>query len=465
MKGKYKQNEKKTRYFIVILGGVILLLMLLFLSFCNHPSADDYNYSVDARQYGFFGAQYHWYIQWSGRYFSILLTSLSPLVFGSFYGYKLMSFVIIIFSFASFYFVINTLFNKSGLLEKFYLVSLIFFSFILLMPSLTEAFYWWAGAYSYQIGNILTLLLFTLIIVYKAQPSKKLFSLSVIVIIALAGSNETSMFITVLTLFLITILKSIRDKKIDFFFLVIFSITIVCSLVVYYSPGNALRASSNINNHQLLFSLRSSVAEAIDVIGNWWWIGVFIIFTTYNIVADRIKNYEENRFSGIYLNPFLVLALIFVIISAGFFTCYWSLGLYPPLRAINTIYFYFIIGSIYAGICLAVKIKRSGIKIPDMSVLQMLIPLLLMVYIYKYPNNVSTAFSDIKDGVACRYDKELNERYHNLNTSDCNICPVNKLKNIPTSLYFKDISEETDQSMLRSYAAFFNKDSIFVEIK
>lgn len=465
MKEIYKQKEKKVRFGILIFGGVLLLLLLLFLSFYNHPSADDYNYSVNARQHGIFGAQYYWYVLWSGRYFSTLLLSLNPLVFGSFIGYKWMSFLLIIVSIISFYVLVKSLFNVSGFAEKLYLVFLSFIAYILLMPSVAEAYYWMAGAYSYQIGNILTIFLFSLIIRYNEKPTRHIFILSIITVVLLAGTNETSMFYMVLILLFLNLVKLIQHKKSDRFLFVLLTVAVVCSLIVFLAPGNALRASSHTNNHLLIFSIRSSVAETFDVIGNWWWVGAFIIFTVYNIVAGRIKNNEGNRFKVIYLNPFLVLALIFVTIAAGFFTCYWSLGLYPPLRTINTIYFYFIIGSIYAGICFAVMIDRSGIKVPDLSVFQLLIPLLLMVYVYKFPGNISTAFADIKDGVAIRYDKELKERYSELRTSDCRICPVNKLKNIPKTLYFKDITENTDQAMLKSFTAFFNKDSIFVENK
>jgi len=257
-------------------------------------------------------------------------------------------------------------------------------------------------------------------------------------------------------------LQVIRYKKVDSFFLVLLALALVFSSVVFLSPGNTNRMSQT-NNHQFLFSLKSSIAEAIDVLGNWWWIGAFIIFSAFKITTDTISEKTENRFVSVYLNPFLVLLLIFGIVAAGFFTCYWSLGLYPPMRMINTIYFYFIIGSLYTGICIAVKLKKTGIKIPDIPFSQMLVPLLLMVYVYKYQNNLSTAYFDLKDGVARKYDEELMNRYNFLYTSDCKTCEVEKIVHIPKTLYFNGLDEKTDFSMVESYSKYFGKDWIKVK--
>lgn len=462
MKEMYKQNEKKIRYCIVILGGVLLTILLLILSFYNQPSADDFNYSVNVRQYGLFRAQLYCYTFYNGRYFAAFLQNIDPLVQGSFLGYKLMSFILIIFSLASFYFVINTFFNRSGLLEKLYIVFLCFFSFLLLMPSVAEAYYWVSGAYTYQTGNILTLFFIGSIMLYKAKPSKKYYILSAIVLTALIGTNETSMLIIVMLILFINMLQVIRNKKVDSFFLVLLAIALVCLLVVFLAPGNTNRMSQT-NNHQFLFSLKSSISEALDVLSNWWWIGAFIIFTTYKITTDSISEKTENRFESVYLNPFLVLFLIFGTVAAGFFTCYWSLGLYPPMRMIDTIYFNFIIGSVYTGICIAVKLKKSGIKIPDIPFSQMLVPLLLMVYVYKYQNNVSTAYFDFKHGIAQKYDEELMKRYDFLYKSDCKTCEVEKIKHIPKTLYFNGLDEKTDFSMVESYSKYFGKDWIKIK--
>ncbi len=457
-------NHFKTAFnILVVVAGALLALLLLTLCCYNHPTADDFVYAVNVQQYGFVGAQIYWYVHWCGRYFSTLLLSMSPLVIGSFAGYKLMSALLIMLSLASFYFFIKMIFHLSSWLEKLYFVFLTFISFILLMPSVAEAYYWMAGAYSYQMGNILTLVLVMLMLHYTEKPSKRKLLLSIIVAIVLVGTNEFSMFVLVLMLLFINLLMWIRTKKFHTYYIVLAIVAIGFSLVVYLAPGNTYRASFQSQNHQLWFSLKSAIAESFDVLHHWWWIVGFIAFTSYSLASRTLKKDKNPRFESIYLNPFVVAALIWITIALGFFTCYWSLGLYPPMRTINTIYFYCIIGSIYLGICIAFKLKQTKISNIDVSLGAWLIPLLLMLYIYKYPNNIKTAYLDIFKGVAQRYDSELTERYKSLQTNTNHHGSITKLKNIPKTLYFKDISENTDITMLRNYEVYFNKDSISVE--
>lgn len=455
-------NEKKIRYALVCISGIALILLLLILTFYNNPSADDFNYSVNVRQYGFFKAQYYWYIHWCGRYFSTFLLSMNPLVFGSFVGYKLVSFFLIIVSFTSFYIFADRLFKNSSRFEKFYIAVLCFSSFILLMPSISEAYYWMAAAVSYQSGNILTLFLFILIVSNYEKPSLLKKVISIILVGAIAGTNEYSMMIIVLILLFINILVLIRKRKLEKFYLLLLIIALIGSLIVYFAPGNTYRASFQPDKHHFIFSVKSSLIQAFDVISHWWWIGILIMGVTFIISNNSITEKKDIELRKLVVNPFLVIVAIFIVIPAGFFSCYWSLGLYPPLRTINSIFFYFIIGTFYTGICLAFFLDKYNVKIPFLKYIQILIPLLLLVYLLKIPNNIGVAFHDLEKGTAKKYNQELTDRYNKLFTDDCRICPIKKLENIPKTIYFTEINDKTDIAMYRSYASFFNKDSIFI---
>lgn len=463
--GLLSEKEKKPRYIIVSLFGISVLILLLIISFYNNPSADDYNYSVNVRQYGFWGAQYYWYIHWCGRYFSTFILSMSPLVFGSFLGYKLMSFFIILFSLGSSYLLVNKVFHNSQTLEKLYITFLCFISLVLFMPSMPEAYYWLAAAYSYQTANILTVLLFVLIISYNEKHSILLFLLSSLIVFLIAGTNEYALILLLLVLFTLNILYFVKNRKPNIYYSTLFLIAVIGFSTVYFAPGNAYRSSFQPDKHQLLFSIRNSLHESFDVLGNWWWLGCFIALTGFMSAGKTLTDKNKSSFADIYLNPIAVMLFIFVGINIGFFSCYWSLGLYPPLRVINTIYFLFVFGSLYLGVCTAVFLKDFNIKVQSLSFFQLLIPLLLAIYLIKYPNNIKTAFHDFNSKRALKYDIELKERYKKLYTDNCRVCEIKRLENTPATLYFTDISEKTDPAMLRSYTLFFNKDSIFVEDK
>jgi hypothetical protein len=460
MRGLIQQKMVRWAFIIMLISSLLLVILMVFLSGYDHPSADDFNYSVNVKQYGFLGAQYYWYISWCGRYFSTFMLSLNPLVFWSFTGYKIASALLILLSAVSFYLFSGSLFKFNSNLEKIYLASLSFFAFILMMPSMAEGYYWFAGAFSYQIGNILTLSLFAAVIAYRKRPSKNIFIVSSVVVFALAGTNEYAMLFLVLFLSFLNALWVYRYNKVSSYYLVLLLLAIGGSAIVYFAPGNSFRASFQTNNFQFLFSLKNSFKETLDVLSHWWWVGGILAIAGFSIVSSMLTNYPEVWIRRVYLNPFLIVVFIFLIIAAGFFSCYWSLGLYPPLRTINTIYFFFIIGSLYAGFCFAVLLRNF--KIPYLPYIHYVVLVLLFIYVIKIPGNISRAYGDLKDGVASAYDKELNARYEMLQTSNCKKCGITKLKNIPKTLFFTDISEKTDHAMLRSYAYYFDKDSVFV---
>jgi hypothetical protein len=463
MKMAILRNENKAANIIMVLAGVVLTSILVSLAFYDHPSADDYDCTIQTLQHGFFKAQYYWYIDWYGRYFSSALVSLNPLIIGSFFGYKLMAALLIILTLCSIYFFINSIFRGSSLLEKLFLAFLFFFSFYLLMPSPVQCYYWFTAAYTYQTSNVLTLFLFAVMIAKFRKPSLMVIIISSLLIIAIVGSNEFAMFVLVMFLSLLNLVRFVVDKKIHSYYFILILVALVSTIIVFIAPGNAYRASLETNNFKFLFSLESAIKAAVNVLSHWWWVSLLIIFATFKITAEKIAVKPESKIESIYFNPFLVLLFIFAVISAGFFTCYWSLGRYPPLRTINNIYFYLLTGSVYVGACAAVMIKRKNIKIPQLPFVHLAVVILLMIYVFKFYNNVGVAYHDLKDGVANAYNREMNSRYQKLNSNDCRKCPVKKLKNIPKTLVFTDISEETDATMIASFKVFFKKDSIYVE--
>jgi hypothetical protein len=338
-----------------------------------------------------------------------------------------------------------------------------FFAFILLMPSLPESYYWFTGAYSYQMGNILTLFLIVMMINYSNSRSKILFFASVILTAMIAGLNEYSMLVMVMFFLILNIIIIVRKKKTEKFYIVLFFVGVAGFLTDLLAPGNYYRASFNPDKHQFFFSLKNSLIQAVDVLSNWWWIGALVAAAVFIIASSQINEKVKTVFNRIYLNPILVVILLFGVIAGGFFPCYWGLGLYPPLRGINNIYFYFIIGSFYLGICMAVFLNMKKITIPGLRILQTIIPVLLIVYLFLIPGNINRAYHELFDGTAATYDNQMKNRFNTLLNSDCRVCPVQKLKSKPKTLFFSDISEETDYSMIESFFVYFRKDGVYVE--
>ncbi|MEP7170222.1 MAG: hypothetical protein ABI855_12690, partial [Bacteroidota bacterium] len=200
----------------VIIFGIITITPFVLISFFNNPAADDFCWYVKCQTLGFWKAQIDWYTMWTGRYFSCALLSLNPLGFKMFFTYKLIPFILIVTLFCSLYYLVSIVFlnlrKKKIILVTLFIQGIFFFQ----MPSISEGIYWLSGSITYQLANVLSILLFCFII--KLVQTKKIEFLikSVLLSFAVIGSNETSMLIVVFLLVSFFIFNFVNTKKINY---------------------------------------------------------------------------------------------------------------------------------------------------------------------------------------------------------------------------------------------------------
>ena len=137
--------------------GLAFILPLALLCLFAHPAADDFPISHTARDWGSYTSVVGYYKCWSARYTSIFLMSVNPLVFGSFFGYKLVPIVLMAGLFFSIRFFLSGLWgSRKTILPLAILLSLVF---LLSMPDLPGGLYYLGGSLFYQPGNMLLALL------------------------------------------------------------------------------------------------------------------------------------------------------------------------------------------------------------------------------------------------------------------------------------------------------------------
>src|SRR6201986_1408000 len=78
------------------LAGILLLAPFLLVSFYNHPQVDDFLCPALVRNHGFWKTEGMLYDRVPPRYFELALSSLTPLSFGNFSGYKIIPFAFIL---------------------------------------------------------------------------------------------------------------------------------------------------------------------------------------------------------------------------------------------------------------------------------------------------------------------------------------------------------------------------------
>jgi hypothetical protein len=457
-------NFTKVVFAIALLLSIAPFLVVAF--FC-HPAADDYCHAAKTLELGFVGVQRYWYSSWNGKYFSMMLFSLHPLVYGSIGAYKAVAIIVILLTFASIFSFLNTVLKSSfPLIDKLIAATFITALFSNHMPEVTEGYYWMPGSITYQLAGILTLFFFSSTIkTFEARKGRKAlwFTLSCILLVAIAGCAETSMVVVFLLLVSIAV-KAFRNKvRTRWFWLSFLVLTTLCALVVIIAPGNSVRSSFFPNRHRLLFSLGFSLAQEVRFLFKWFSNPALVLGTILFVpIAVKLSDRIDLLRKRLYTHPLIYLLLLLGVVFMGFFPAYWSTGLLGQHRTVNLVYFYFLVGWF---INLAIWVScfkqkwRLGATLPRYVyfVAFLLIPLSLLS-----TNNTKKAFGDLLSARAYRYDVEMKSRDFQIeqclkkNSADCSVQMPRNLPATITSPYFEtDLECEGQYWRVRTRASSF----------
>ena len=213
------------------IGVAASLLPVFALSMFAFPSADDFCYSVAARN-GFWHAQVSTFLEHGGRYTSTFLYTLLGLLDLS-KIYPWFCLITLLAMLAAFHFFLESLFKETVSTIKLWVVAGAAMSvFVGEIPSMVEAFFWMAGTINYLWPIIVFLIwLGCMIRILKHSDSiAAKFRTKIIVTgltILLPGFNE--MFLPIIFLMLLIFAAAHRRNrhKSDRFILTLIGITIL----------------------------------------------------------------------------------------------------------------------------------------------------------------------------------------------------------------------------------------------
>lgn len=399
--------QRKTEC-ISVAALIFILTPFLVLSFFSHPSfIDDYCFATKTMEQGLINAFLEWYNGWTGRYSLCFIMSINPLVFHSFFMCQVLLFSLIALFPLLLFFLVKTILPNYHLSVYLSITALFTGLYFYQLPSVNEGLYWMTGAFAYQLPNVCLLLLLILLTKQYASSKKRILSLlsSVFLVIILVGTNEISMATFFVFMTLIFVRPIVTQKKIYNNLLLLLSITVICSLVVIYCPGNKSRGE--------LFPLSHNVWQAVKmtVLGFGYyslkWSIMTCITVTLLIYTISKEKMEQNKLK-LYV-PFKISLLFFLtILFIGFFVPAWATGQMPNPRAINVLYLIFLLGVFYHALFFIqvidqyVKINKSLIWIVGVLIL------CLTTYSGKYwTNNIKDTYADLWSGRAYRYDKTM----------------------------------------------------------
>jgi hypothetical protein len=437
--------------------GIFVVGIFFWLTQYNHPSADDYNYTVDRFTLGFWQLQKHFYFGWTGRYVATFLLSSSPLAYYSFFGYKIIAFLLLAFLTYGIYFLIKTILPKQKTIDILVISLFIMLLVLAQMPSIAQGIYWAAGALTYQTANIFTLFLFANILRLMQTKQKKYLIFAVIFAFLVIGSNETSMLLIDFLVFIIFAYQLYQHRKIDKNLFILLAFMFVFSLISILAPGNMARAEQHPAGHQMRAFILS-YREMKKMIISWFPLLILLSVLLFDYLnklnISKAKFFNNHPAFGLLLLPFVVFL--------GYFPGYWSLGHVPPGRTVNVIYFFFVLISLFFLLSAHYRYHKF---IQISAFVRYAVILTIFIFISKKDNNIYIAYKDIDTERAYWYDIENYDRYRLIKKSKEDTIYLKKYHNRPKTLLFNDITQDPKHWRNVSFAKYWHKKVIVLEKK
>lgn len=449
---------------LFLIAAFFLLFPYLIISFYCNPAADDFSYAASALNKGYWFSYIRDYFGWNGRYASNFLVFASPLVWHSFAGYKLVPIVLISLTYLSLLFLIkNSCGSELSKLDWHLLVSAVLLLYLHNAPSFVETFYWYTGAITYQLANILLLCYLTLLLrffnrSYKKNRTVHLILLLVLIII-LTGFNETAMLYLLAINFLIALRVFRSNHEHKNIFLLLLLITVIASGFVFFAPGNAGREVRFTNTHQFVYSLYMSVLQTVRFMFKWIVQIPFIASTFLFIpVSFYLQNHSSFFKNRIFISPILTVLFLPGIIFISVFPAYWNMGILGQHRTLNAAYFYFIL-IWFMNVHLFINYLRANDRQSD-KYYQNFKKAFVFLFIsgLLFTNNGNAVIADLISGRAATYNDQMQRRFAIIETASAAGAKEVVIENLttnPATLRIYDITCDEENWINKGLADYF----------
>ena len=469
MRGVY--IKIKENVFVIDMLFLSLAFLLVFpffiLTYYNNPSIDDYSFVFLVKKLGFFGAQHNWYTTWTGRYSSMFILSLHPLLFKSLALYKIISAGIIFFTIQAFYRLINLLFKTINFKSKLIFALLFSFAFFSGMPSLVQGIYWEPGSITYQLANILLLNLIINLTRLIARTTNKLslldFGTNSLLVIIIGGLNETSMLLTVVLVGFLIGVDFLLRKKINFSLIKLEGIAVLCALAVLLAPGNEGREASFVpeNSKDFFFTISSSFTTAWEFILNWittTHILITSLFFSFLFILSFNKD-QELKFKVKWYFPFILAITGYIFIAISISPGYWALGEPAPSRTINVSYWIFSCFWIVTLLSVFQLLIPFLLKIKKRIIYMLATGCIFLLFIVQN-DSYNTAVNDIVRGTAYKYNQEFIERDFLMRTCESKTCSIPSFTAFPSSIFNEELPADDSDWWNHVYGLYYNKETV-----
>jgi hypothetical protein len=445
---------------------VIVLVSIspfFYISFFNHPSADDFCSNIYALSKSYFEYLSFWYHAWTGRFgqisFMYIISKFDLLL-----SVKYLPPILILLHIHSTYLFIRVFFyNIFNGIQTIILSLIVCFLFYSLMPSLSQGIYWMASSTAYFISWILITYYIYFLFLQLNESLKAIGKVALIFLgVFIVGLNESALLYVVgLTgLSYIIYFKKINEHK-YFFILLLF--LFIFSIIAILAPGNFNRISSeSIQNgygtdptlkKSIYHSSINSVIILFQYLKKYWSLLLFIVSLFQIVSFLNQKNASKNSTGSLKINWLFCLLVLSVPFPAYYATNYFQ----PRL---GNLFLWILIISV---ILLYAVFQHSLQKIFAKGRYLLLITVIIFSGFFIVRDiiisnsNFKIVFFDLVRRRALNYDKELTLRYTLIQRRETKFT---KLNSIPPSIFIGDITDDPKHWINGCVSKYFKIDSI-----
>ena len=252
--------------------------------------------------------------------------------------------------------------------------------------------------------------------------------------------------------------------------LVIFIVALASAAVVYYSPGNAIRAADFPLRHDLGRSLAGSLSVGLKIL--WLWLSSPLLLVWSLLVpfaVSRLMSETGRRFtvSKTLLAALLCCTLVMPLLMQ--FPAWWSMGGWPPPRTVDAIYFLFLVGWTLSLGALTVyymgKRKQNLLRLPYHPATAVALLLLSGVFtaVVLESKPYQRARTDLLQ-LARPYNDYLSARYAQIEQAKAAgqyyLAVADYPQALPRTIFFNDIMQDPADWRNVCYAGYFGLEKI-----
>ena len=452
------------------LETVALLLALapfIILAGSAHPAADDYCFAERMRDMGFWAAARTWYMDWTGRFASILMINLGPLSFDSLAAYEAMPVLLM----AALY-VAMIGFGRAVAPElsrrttaRHALFALVLYLNTLSSPA--ESLFWYAGAIIFTWGSVCALAAVTAgIRAARATSTIAIWGWTLLATLATlmaAGSNEVTMLLLFVIIGAAVVKARVRGSRALRRWALTLTAATLAVLANLAAPGNARRAEITGGVDAVVGPMFGSAVVTGSLIIDWLSHSPILVALVALVAAGMIHANRIGPDAPWKRTHWMIpVAMVVAGVWAGLFLTHWASGFVlrpgPPERVVGVLLLYFLATAGLAAFMAGCQMPGpQGLEAWAPPTVRRWIPLVIALLMFG-TGNVHDAWVDVVAGRARTYDAELHARYDQLRSGRArgDSVTVLPLSRMPPTIHVRDITPDPSDWRNVCYARYWH---------